>query len=364
MNPNLPRRVRPLPFIVLAILSLGLAGCVSHQILIHAPASEPASARYTLEGDSLDVFDGRLPHPAGPGWVLASREVGEDSTGNLVGRLVYEATSIDSLPHPLAPLGAKGFMAVTRSAGWFRNTVGVHVEFPAWHASERYGDPDQHLPDEMRALQQSGAEDLLTAEQEDELERWTARARQLATVDRYLRQLERAVRAVTADPDTAVVRDAVSRFSPVLRAHLLSLQGDPVEPVDPRDISLEWYPELRQMMASAGMEATGLPYETVLAATDSLEHEYKRWVDLEDDTVELLVVLPGMNNRMATPDPHETRGDTLVWTLERDDVADLDLVITAAGYQWRTGAIYGAIAGALFGIMAASMLRRKRAAQR
>ncbi|MCB2213513.1 hypothetical protein KQI52_15470 [bacterium] len=340
--------------LLLPTLTLLLGGCVTHTLLITLTGESP-EITWGIEGDSLDVFDNRIQLP-GNGWAQLEHKVGEDSSGNLVGSLLYQARTVVNLPHPISPMGETGLVDVRRDDGWFYDVTTVTVTFPSWKAPERYGDPDAHVPTEILALEESGLDTTLTPEGEEELHRIKARAGQLWTVDRYLRQMERLVTSeLGADADSTVVRDAVSRFAPVVRAYVMSLQGDAMDPVDPQDVSLEWYPELRESMITAASEVTGLPVETMAAAADSLDEEYKRWVDLEDDTVQLALVMPDAQYRRLAPDPDEVSGDTLVWNVERERVADQQLQIVAAGYTFSLLPI--ALAGLLIGGVAGLIVR-------
>jgi len=318
---------------LICVFALSVSGCVTHRILISFIGEGNPVASYTIEGDSLDVLDGRIPHPVEP-WALIKHEIEEDSSGNLTARYLYETSDVDAIAHPLAPMGETGSLSASERKYWFYDVHEVIVSFPSWRALDRYGDPDSYIPDDIRELEESGMDSLLTAEGEEELERVKARAQQLWTVDRYLRQVERLVIATAGDEvDTAVVREAVSRFAPIIRAHVMSLRGDMLEQRDPRDISLEWYIELRESMILATSEATGLSYDPLASSLDSLEAEYKRWQDFQDDNVEIVIVMPESHWQSIIPDPEETLGDTLVWTIDRDMLAEHDFTIIAAGYH-------------------------------
>jgi hypothetical protein len=321
-------------FIVLLLLfTLLLSGCVTHRILISFTGEGKAHASYTLEGDSLDVFDARIPHPGNP-WALTEHKIEQDSSENLVATYRYETSNVDAISHPVAPLGEIGSLSATHSNHWFYDVHEVTISFPAWHAIERYGDPDSYIPEDIQDLEDSGMDTLLNEQGEDELERIKARGKQLWTVDRYLRQVERLmVVSLGEDADTSAVQDAVARFAPMIRAHVMMLRGDILEPRDPRDISLEWYSELREPMIIAAAEASGLPIEQLAVTLDSLETEYKRWADLQDDTVEYLLVLPKSHFRNIVPEPEETRGDTLIWSVSSETLAEQEFTIIAAGYH-------------------------------
>ncbi|GBE29565.1 MAG TPA: hypothetical protein ENH10_06245 [Bacteroidetes bacterium] len=340
-------------FLLLPAIALLLGGCVTHSILISFTGEGKPEASYTIEGDSLDVFDDRIPLPSKE-WTIVKREVGEDSSGNIVASYIFSATQFQTLSHPIAPMGEVGSIDINRDDHWFYSSTEVIVSFPNWHAIERYGDPEAYVPEEVRIVEESGLDSSLSVETEEELERMDARGQQLWTVDRYLRQMERLVRTVLADDiDSSAVRDAVERFAPIVRAHVMTLRGDNLEPTDPRNVSLEWYPVLRDPMIIAANEATGIAPETLATTLDSLEDEYKRWVDLEDDTVQLALVLPDAHFHDITPEPEESRGDTLFWTVPREVLATDDFTIIAAGYtlSWMPAILGGLFIGMVGGFI-------------
>lgn len=314
------------------LFALAAAGCVTHTLLIDAGSGRDATGSYVIEGDSLDVFDERIPTPAKADWLLSKREVGLDSSGNLVARLAFDASDVRSATHPIAPQDRPGSLDVERRNHILFEVTEVRALFPDWQALERYGDPDAYVPDDILALEEQGVDTTMSERSREEMDRVKARARQLATVDRYLRQLERTVHSIyTGDRDSAVVIDAMERFTPVVKAHLMTIRDK-----DPLDVTLEWYDILRDPMAAAASEATGAPPDSALAAADSLEHEYKRWLDLKDDTVQMLIVLPQGIHRTASPEPEEIRGDTLVWSVSSEQLAERDIEIIAAGYSLAT----------------------------
>ena len=319
-----PSRAAALLFLFFATL---WSGCVTHTLFIDL--SPGGGIRYVIEGDSLDVFDGRFQHPHGEGWSLAERSSGMNEDSSLTIQLDFRAPLLSKLAHPFAPRGKDGWIEINREKGIFVHRTTLQVTVPSWDIHDRYGDPEAFVPEEVRQLESVGADTLLSESRQTQLKRLKAKGLQKATAQRYLLQEQALVDAWydqsgEATPDT-VLGDAISRFSAILQAHLITLRNQ-----DPLDVSLEWYGDLKGTMVTAAAEATGGDAAWFSAMADSLDLGYKSWVDLEDDAIEIRAILPAW--RVST-NADTISGDTLVWELDREQFADTTLYLSAVGYD-------------------------------
>lgn len=332
-----------MPAAALAAVLL-LSGCITHRFIINL--GDPPAVEYTLDGDSLDLYDGRIALPADPPWTLTRRErevQPEDST--IVWHLAYRAPLTEVLRHSIAPPETLGtFRTERRWLGLFR-VRRLTAEFPSWRVVERYGDEEAFMPPEVDLLEQPGADTALSPEHKARLERLRALGMQKATAQRYLMQVQHMVEGWYLDRgetvDSGVVADGLERFNAVLQAHLLTLRNR-----DPLEVTLEWYPELRESMALAAAEATGGDPAGFFAAADSIDHRWKSWLDLEDDQVEMMVVLPAAFHRSNAD---TTMTDTLLWSFTGSSLAEKTRLLVAVGYDpvWWTIIPLAALLGLL-----------------
>ncbi|MCB2199588.1 hypothetical protein KQI63_09300 [bacterium] len=317
---------RAIPLLIL-LMTTFWTGCVTHTLFVDL--SSCGVIRYILEGDSLDVYDGRIPHPRGDAWTLADRSSGMSADSSMTILLDYRAPLLERVVHPLAPRSKEGWIEVDQQKGIFVHRKTLRVSFPSWDVRERFGDPEDFIPEEVRQLEAIGADTLLSESRQTELKRLKAKGMQKGAAQRYLKQEQALVHAWYDDrglalPDS-VMGDALGRFSAILQAYLITLRDD-----DPLDVSLEWYSDLKETMVIAAVEATGGEREWFSAASDSLELAYKSWVDLEDDAIEVRVLMP--NWRVST-NADTISGDTLIWELDRELFADSTVYLSAIGYD-------------------------------
>lgn len=313
--------------LLLLLLTVLWSGCVTHTLFIDLRSG--GGIRYVLEGDSLDVYDGRLQPPQGDPWTLADRSSGMSADSSMTILLDYRAPLLERVPHPLAPSSKEGWVEVEEKNGVFLRKTTLRVSFPAWDVRERFGNPDDFIPDEVRQLEAVGADTLLSEGRQDQLKRLKAKGMQKAAAQRFLKQEQALVTAWYAErgvstPDS-VLGDALSRFSAILQAYLITLRNE-----DPLDVSLDWYADLKETMVIAAVEATGGDRAWFDATSDSLELAYKRWVDLEDDAIEVRALLPAW--RVST-NADTISGDTLIWEVDRELFADSTLYLSAVGYD-------------------------------
>lgn len=311
------------PFLGAVLLT---AGCLTHTFQLDLTSENPATL--TIEGDSLDLVDGRLALPDRVNWALVSEESSFDPDSNRVIERVYQATA-ELVPHHLAPPGEQATLSYSHGRNWLLRRPSFRMILPSWRVYERWGDPRGHVPDAVSELQVLDDRDSLLSDMErEELDRQEARALQKAASERYLRQMSNLLdvwaRQDGSELDSTIRRDALERFSAILQAHVMTLQHR-----DPLDVSLEWYPQLREPMAISAAEATGGEREPFLAIADSLELDHKRWEDLKDDRVRVLVV---MDTAFRIAEPDSSYGDTLLWEFPGELLADSTIVLSARGY--------------------------------
>ena len=314
-------RANPLILVTLLLLN----GCVTHSLFIDLTSE--SKARYVIEGDSLDVYDGRLRMPFTPPWTLVEKKTGMDADSSLTVTLDYMAPLSGELSHPLTPRDLKGTIQVVETKGLLFNRKTLTVLFPSWDVLERFGDPEAFIPEEVNQLEEVGADTLLSPDRQDQLKRMKAIGMQKATAQRYLKQEQALVQAYFRQsgeplPDS-VMSDAMARFSPVLQVHLMTLRNH-----DPLDVSLEWYETLRQPMIDAAVEATGGDPEWFAAQADTLDLIYKSWLDLEDDAIQVKAILPAWR---VVSNADSVSSDTLLWELETDILADSTVTLSAVG---------------------------------
>jgi len=316
---------------LLALLLPGvilLTGCLTHVILIDF--GEPKRALYTMEGDSLDLFDGRLPSDPGPPWSEINRKAVPDEEGNVQWTIVYEASLTgESIPFTIAPPETSATIRWSETSYIFLKKKSFVLSIPSWKLIDFYGDLEEFVPENVKLLELPGADTLFTRDQSDELKRQKAEAHQEATGRRYILQIRRMVRhwnqthGTEAD-DTLLVHEATELFTPMVRAHRMTLENQ-----DPMETTLEWYPELRQPMIEIACEVTRAEPDWMANVADSLDHRWKTWLDIEDDGIQVQAYLPAL---WIDASCDSTRGDTCYWTVEPGKLADESVTVRAAAF--------------------------------
>jgi len=334
-----------LPLAVL--LSIVFGGCISHHFFVDL--SQDGQVRYTLEGDSLDLSDERLPQPDSLIWKFLESHR-EDRMDETVWFRSFQAPVQHSIPHPIAPSTETGLFSIDRQHYLLFKQVRFKAFFPDWNVTRLYGNLRQFVPPEAEVLKTDGIDTLLPASQLEDLRRSEAKGLQKGAARRYLMQMNEMVAAWYSfrgiPIDSLAAADALERFNAVLSAYLMTLRE-----YDPLEVSLEWFQELRSTMIQAASEATGGSEVWFTNIADSLEQRWQTWRDIEDDNVTLTVILPAFRV-IASPDT--VKGDTLYWEFPGAQLADSAVVIQATGWTpvwWVDVLILLAILGFLISII-------------
>jgi len=303
-----------------------LSGCVTHTLLVNV-TTDP-DVHYEVDGDSLDVHDGRLRLPDWAPWELVDRTSGMNADSSLSVRLTYRAPLAEPVIHPISSREVEGDIRVEHRSNLLFKVSELTITFPSWEVSDRFGNPEDFVPEEVRQLESVGADTLIAPERQEQLKRLRAVAMQKAAAQRFLKHEQALVESWYQSKGEMVpeevLSDAMNRFSFVLQAHMLTLSHR-----DPLDVSLDWYVELRSALVGAASDATGGDLEWFEARMDSIELSYKSWLDLEDDAIQVIAYLPAW--RVVTS-ADTMSGDTLFWELSVDLLSDSTLVLNAVGY--------------------------------
>lgn len=316
---------------ILIVLSLlTFSGCISHSIFIDL-SGEP-EIHYSLEGDSLDLYDNRLQLP-GDGWSKTgeSRRKQDDE---IIWNLEYEHPLGTEVTMPVSPPGEPSICQSSTYNFLLFKLTKARLDFPGWNVSDRFGNLTDFFPDEVALLDQPGIDSLLTEGEIEGLRRKKAVGLQKATARRYMMYVQHLIQDWYSQRgtslDSLVLSDAMERFDAVLHGHLLFLKNE-----DPMDVSLEWYPELRSSIILAATQATRGDEKWFVEKADSIDHDWKIWKDLEDDSFKIMLKLP-VGNIIADPD--SISGDTLFWSFAGADLENKGISIAAAGwtpsYPW------------------------------
>ncbi len=329
-------------FTALAVVTaIALQGCVTHRILVDF--SDPASpSRYIVEGDSLDLYDGRLALPIGSGWQFTDSQRDVDDTGEVQLLLTFTAEKGKPVVLPVAPPEVPGWLRTSRRNYLLFRKTKVSVTFPSWSVGERYGDLREFVPAEVEELNRPGADSLLSEERHGELRRLEAAGLQRGTVHRYMLHAGETISAWYSsrglEVDSSALKGGLDSYSEELEAYLADLAGQ-----DPADVPLEWYDDLRRSLIQAAAGSTGGPVEFFEQVADSLDNRWQCWLDLQDESVELSVLL---KSAFIDAQADTVLGDTLFWRMEGSVFADSTVVIAAAGYDpilWADIAVVAAL---------------------
>lgn len=322
--------------LLISISVLLLAGCISHRYTVQLDKN--AYVEYSPKGDSLDMYDERIQLPDAEPWIKGATE---KTTGSKQDQLVlqYFANIKDPAEHYLAPPELKGMFSSRRLFLLLVSRTTFRAEFPGWDVTENYGNLREFVDPEVDLLLRN-ADSTMDEAVKETLERAEAVAMQKSTARRYMYHLEAMLEAWhrqnPQESDTAVVIDAIERFSGILKAHVMTMEGK-----DPLEISLEWYPELRLPMIISAYEAAGGDTAYWGHISDSIDFRWKCWLDMEDDEIQLSVIAPGMRTSTL---PDTISGDTLYWKIPGTTLADSTVVIEASSYQPSLTGIFALIA--------------------
>jgi len=309
-------------------------GCVSHSFLIDL--HKDGILRYTVEGDSVDILDGLTRFPNETLWTQVERKSGKFATGDPAITLIYEADRQEHITHPLAPSGVAGTMSIRDFGTPIYRTWRYEIVFPSWETAERYGDPSRYMPvDLMRALEDPLFDSLHPGKREElQQKQWEAEI--LAARDRYMNMLETLVRDRLSEQGKMFDDETFVEFTKSYYRRVRELMQT-AGTAGLEEGNLDWYDPLRLLMVEAGMAITGVPTAELLPRADSLEHRYKRWLDLSDESVNLALVMPGRIYMLTTPDT--LIGDTLQWELPCEMLGDSTVVIQVGSWEPRWGGL-------------------------
>jgi hypothetical protein len=309
-------------------------GCVTHKFFLNL-TSTPA-LRYTIEGDSVDVYDGRLSLPDKVFWTLTGSETGENSDGTPSVRYSWAVSPLSRIGHPLGPEDKSPEISSKTSKSIFHRSVYFRAEFPSWDAKERYGDPEKYMPEALLKAVEDPMFDSLHPGKRDELEGRLLDAQLSAAIDRYDGMLLELVKAGFEErgrmyDDEAYAIESVRFFAKLKR---LAREAKALGEEDP---DTDWYDELRLLMAETLTRIHGTSSSAAFAKLDSLEMRYKRWLDLRDENIEFVAVVPGFTR--TNIDPDTTFGDTLQWEFSGEALGDRTVVLEASAWSPRPGGV-------------------------
>ncbi len=307
------------------LLALTFTGCITHSIFVDLSAENGLG--YRIVGDSLDIYDSRVMLPDAYGWEFVAQDVEiVDDDRSII--LDYIHDGLSDVIHPLGPNENPGFINSSIKKGFLFSARIFKIGFPSWKVLTNYGDPEEFYTDEIRLLKDDGFENLLTDDRRYSLERKRALALRKSSEKRYKKQFMQLIdiwQAKSVDID----KEKLFLDSENLFENSLNEYTSQFDSVSPENVSLEWYADLREIFADNASEITGEKREWFLYVADSLEHRYKCWLDLQDDSIELAVVLPGT---FQIADADSVSGDTLFWSLNAEYFANSDYEIKAKSY--------------------------------
>lgn len=315
---------------LLILASVLASGCVTHRFFINL--THTPSLRYMVEGDSSDVHDGVLALPEGAPWVKTSAEEDEGSDGSPTSRITWAVSPLTSVSNPVAASGSGAEITAKRQQSPIHERSSLRITFPSWEAKERYGDVEKYMPTELMDALEDPIFDSMHPGKREELQQKLVSAELRAARDRYDVMLQELVKAWYAEEgrnfDDETYAENTVRFFHAMRDIVLRerTQGGDTPNTD-------WYDELRTIMAEAAMGITGKPSAQMMLELDSLELRYKRYLDLNDDQIEVMAVMPGRWTASLAPDT--VMHDTLVWQISGETYANETLVLEANSWQPR-----------------------------
>jgi len=315
--------------ISLIITLLCMTGCMSHTFIFNF--TNAPVVKYEVEGDEPDVYDDRIKLPDSLEWnfIEKTEKISSDSSKSI--KLIYESTFNKVLTHPLTPPEKKGVFQVKSGSNIFMRYSYLHATFPSWQVEEYYGYYEAFLPEEAHILDEEESASMLSEEERERLEALKLEAMEKGAANRYLKHLKTMVEKWYEENesvlDSVVLKDAFQRFSSVLQVKLMTLRN-----VDPDNVTLEWYDQMRMPMATSASEACGGSLEWFLNESDKLDQRYKAWLDLGDDVINIQVIIP---EKYVNAVADSVSGDTLFWELSPEYLADKDFVIDVRAYTPR-----------------------------
>jgi hypothetical protein len=307
------------------LIALTFTGCITHSIFVDLSADN--GLEYRIVGDSLDIYDSRVLLPDAYGWEFVAQDIEIDDDQKSV-ILDYKHDTTKEAFHPFSPTENPGFINSSIKKGFLFSARIFKIGFPSWKVLALYGDPEEFYTDDIRLLNDDGFDDLLTDERRSSLERKRALALRKSSEKRYKKQFMQLIdiwiaKGIDIDREK-VLFDGKNLFEISLNEYTSQFDS-----VTPENVSLEWYTDLREIFADNASEITGEKRAWFLNVADSLEHRYKCWMDLQDDSIELAVVLPGT---FQIADADSVSGDTLFWSLNAEYFANSDYEIKAKSY--------------------------------
>ncbi|MBZ0264449.1 hypothetical protein K8I28_07250 [bacterium] len=324
-------KIRTYIQLLLFLLSLLFIGCINHIFVIDL--SGTSTAQYFIQGDSLDMYDGRVSLADTTFWTFVGKER-EDTDDETIHTLKYSASLEDTLPHPIAASASNGFFYVNSDNFLLVKRQHFTAVFPSWRVTERYGNLREFVPEEAEILQEEGYDTLLSRETQNRLRRQEAIGLQKGTSRRYMMQVREMVRIFyernqetleEKASNLGAAQVAESNFSSILNAYEMSFKYD-----DPLEVPLDWYHELKDGMVMAAANATGGRASLFAHIADSLNHRWHTWEDIQDDDLSLSLIIPAY---FLDAQPDSTAGDTLFYNISGASLADSTYVIEAIAYN-------------------------------
>ncbi|MDP8206441.1 MAG: hypothetical protein P9L92_07260 [Candidatus Electryonea clarkiae] len=327
-------------------------GCISHKFFLDF--SPGGVYRYVAEGDSLDLFDGRILFPPSNPWQETNRTREKDDEGNITWKYFFESKQEAEISQPIAPPEKNGLIQFQEKNYLVVKKKSFVAVFPGWDVTRIYGDQREFLPPEVDDIEKFESDTTL----QTRLKQLEALGLQKTTARRYMLQVQNMIlewqrSGNVEDADSLMIQQGLKNFSVIIEVFMLTFKDK-----DPMEVSLEWYQELRDPMISICSEVSGGSPEWFANVADSIDFRWKTWKDMEDDGIELEVFLP---STWINANPDTVRNDTLFWSIESESLAEEDVVIQATGWTlvyW----IDGLIALVIFGLiwLAFSKMQKKK----
>lgn len=346
------------------IIILVLCSCLQHQHKITVLEDGSVEYRYTVSGDSSDLYDGLTALPKDSPWEV-ERYTEIDTSGekpdttHCFGAAAEFAPGSDlpacflrddsaqaqtALQHPLS---------IRRQDLFFMVNYIFEFSFPSRNSLALYGDPEEYMPEESQSPDTADTVDE-TAKAELEAEKQMGYLKWMSEMfkRRFLSALNRALeKHPQMELDTTRLIPAENMLEEYLQRSLSEFDMD--EELDVADI---W-----RQIADGGFTLIGeyfnLAGETAFitdlnAQGDLLNREYAVTMDLQDESFQVETTLPGA---VRSTNADSVEGQNLFWEFDGEDFADSTIVLSAITTIYRNERIY--IAAAILIIVLAAFLR-------
>ena len=363
--------MRPIMLLPLLTLPLIFNSCLMNQYKFKVTENGAVEYMFTASGDSADLYDSSAALPGGIGWEteygteIDTIDGKPEITHYYRARRVFRSGSsipacfgLDYIKYAQTNLHQP--VSVKKQDLFFMVNYFFRMEFPSRRKTELYGDPDNYVPEECKALESS---DSLDEAVREELEKKIDNAYKLWAEDllvgRFMRSLKKSLEM---HPELKFENSKIEAVEKALRNYIIDFTRQ-MNGIDSLEITGIWriaadegYKVIEEQLNFLGDTTFFIDMKSM---GEMFAREWEVTDDLSDETFKVEISLPGKirdsnaDSVIVESKLEEESDKLLLWEFNGEDFANNDMILCAMSTIFYPSRIY-LLAGGLIIVIALS----------